>query len=86
MGYTCIDTTMTAAALHFDIGAGNASFKKILMENVLVQTTATEQVSIQPHVDRAYGNVAIGDLLYVRGQSSTTADSSPGVILYGLGG
>lgn len=86
LGYTCIDTTMTASAIHFDIGSGTAAAKKILMENILVTTTATEQVNIMPHIDRAYGNTTAGDLIYVRGQSAATADTSPGVIVYGLGG
>ena len=86
LGYTCIDTTMTASALHFDIGAGNASFKKVLLENILVQTTAAEQVTISQHTTGAYNNVATGDLIYVRGQSAATPDTSPGVIVYGLGG
>lgn len=86
MGYTCLDTTMTASAIHFDIGAGNATFKKILLQDIVVRTTATEQVSIDPHVVTAYNNVATGDIIYVRGQSAATADTSPGVIVYGLRG
>lgn len=86
MGYTCLDTTMTASAIHFDLGSGTAASKKVLLENVIVRTTATEQVSIDQHVITAYNNVATGDLIYARGQSAASADTSPGVIVYGLGG
>lgn len=86
IGYGCVDTTMTAATIHADLAAGTATNKKILFENQLWQTTATEQVSCIIQTANAYNNVAIGDIIYARGQCSGTPDTSTNFIAYGLGG
>lgn len=85
-GYTCIDTTMTAATIHLDLAAGNSTTKKILYENAIIQTTAAEQISSVPVFVNSYNNVAPGDLIYIRGQHSSTADTSTSVMAWGLGG
>lgn len=86
VGYSCIDTTMSAAIIHADVSAGTAASKKILLENCIIQTTAAEQISTNQNMMNSYNNVAAGDLIYVRGQSSGTPDTSTGFIAYGLGG
>lgn len=84
--YYAADTTMTAAVIHSDLSAGTATNKKILYENQYTSVTAAEQISSLPVFVNSYNNVAIGDIIYVRGQSSTTADSGTGFAAYGLGG
>lgn len=85
-GYTCIDTTMTAAILHADLSVGTAANKKILFENQIWQTTAAEQISCNINSINAYNNSVLGDIVYGRLQSSGTADTSTGMVAYGLGG
>lgn len=85
-GYTCADTTMSAAIIHLDMSAGTATNKKILFENQVVQTTAAEQISTVPVFMNAYNNVAVGDNIYIRGQHSGTADTGTSVAAWGLGG
>lgn len=77
---------MTAAIIHADVGAGNATSKKIILENCIIQTTAAEQISTNQNMMNSYNNVAAGDLLYVRGQSSGTPDTGTSFVVYGLGG
>ena len=86
VGYSQIDTTMSANIMHLDLASGTAATKKILMENQVYQTTAAEQISNLPLTVNAYNNVATGDLIYGRMQCSGTADTSSGMIAYGLGG
>lgn len=86
-GFSYNDASQTASVIHIDASAGTATQKKILFENQYWQTNATEQMSCQMNtVVNSYNNVATGDLMYARGQSSTTSDTGPGVALYGLGG
>lgn len=84
--YYSADSTMTAAVIHSDLAAGTATFKKILYENQYTATTAAEAVSNIPIFVNSYNNVAVGDIIYARGQSSTTADTGAGFAAYGLGG
>lgn len=86
VGYSCLDASMSAAIIHADVGAGDAANKKIILENCIIQTTAAEQISTNQNMMNAYNNVAAGDLIYVRGQTSGTADTTPGFVVYGLGG
>ncbi len=83
MGYTCADTTMSAAMLLFDIGVGSAASTKIAALDIPVLITAAEQISQLPRVHGCTEESATGDIVYVRGQSSTNADTSPTVAVYG---
>lgn len=85
-GYTCVDTTMTAAMIHLDCGAGDATNKKILIQDSPLVTTSAEQISNLPKTVGCVANVAAGQNVYVRGQSSATADSTPTMMAWGLGG
>lgn len=84
-GFTQVDTTMTAQNIHLDVAAGDATNKRILIENQLFYVNATEQISNNLYT-LSYGNVATGDLIYVRGQSSlTTLDTAASAMVWGLG-
>jgi hypothetical protein len=87
LGYACVDTTMTAAAIHADVAAGSSTTNnKIVIQNTLITTTAAEQINNLPITSGCTSQVATGDNLYVRGFSSATPDTSPNFIVYGLGG
>lgn len=77
--------TVNAAVLHADISAGNATNKKILLENQLWASSTLEQLGNAPLTQNAYNNVAIGQLIYGRAQTSGTANATS-LIAYGLGG
>lgn len=86
IGYACNDSSMSAAAIHMDLGAGNATNKKLLVEDAVVMTNTTEQISNLPVAVGSGGQVAVGDIIYGRAQSSTTADTTPTLMAWGLGG
>lgn len=86
-GYSSIDITMTAATINFDIAAGSSTtVNKLLIQNSPFVVNATEQIYNIPNYAGAYNNVAAGDLIYIRGQSSANADTTPNVMAWGLGG
>lgn len=85
--FTQADTTMTAAAVHVDIAAGASTTRnKILIENNLFIVTGAEQISSNPNFMGCYNNIAPGQNIYGRAQSSSAADTSPGVACYMVGG
>jgi hypothetical protein len=85
VGYYPNDNTMSVQTLHVDVSAGNATTKKILLQDIAFTTTVAEQISNQSPTIGAVSAVASGDLIYGRAQSSATADSNTGLIAYGLG-
>lgn len=85
IGCTSTSTAQQAATSHFDISAGDATNKKILIENQKWYTSAAEQIGCIPSIENAYNNVAAGALIYGRGQG-TAAIPSASMIAYGLGG
>lgn len=87
MGYTFIDTGVTAGSVAFDMAAGSSTtINKQLMQNVLYFQDATERINNQPPFGNFYNNVAVGENVYIRGQGSGTAETSTSVAAYGLGG
>lgn len=84
--YSAADSTMAAQVIHSDLASGTATFKKILYENQYTSVTGAEQISTLPVFVNSYNNVAVGDIIYVRGQTSGTADTTTGFAAYGLGG
>lgn len=87
VGYTCVDTTMTLAAVHCDVLAGTTTGNaKILLADSPVIVTAAEQISNLPTTVGCAAAVAAGQNVYVRCQSSATADSAVSMMAYGLGG
>jgi hypothetical protein len=87
MGYTFIDTGVTAGSVAFDMAAGSSTTaNKQLMQNVLYFQDATERINNQPPFGNFYNNVAVGENVYIRGQGSGNAETSTSVAAYGLGG
>lgn len=86
VGYATNDTTMSAQGIHLDVAAGTTTTNnKLLIQDTLITTTAAEQINNLPITSGCLGNVATGSLIYGRGQSSATADTTPNLIIYGLG-
>ena len=86
VGFSVADTTMSAAAVSLDLSAGNATAKKIIFQGYPFTTTTAEQINNIPAMAACSVNVAPGDLMYVRGWSSTTPDTGNNIMVYGLGG
>ena len=84
-GMTCVDTTMTLAAIHLDVSAGNSSNKRLLLQDILSIVTTSEQISNGPLTLGCAADVAEGDLIYGRGQSSAAADTATSMMAWGLG-
>lgn len=87
IGYTCQDTTMTAAAIFFDVAVGSSIAKNMIIENAPVFTTSAEQIVIPPLTFQCTGQqkYGSGDSIYIRGQSSATADTTPTINVWSLG-
>lgn len=85
LGYTSTSTALAANTAHFDISAGTATSKKILIENQKWYTSTAEQIGSIPYFENAYNNVASGSLIYGRGQG-IAAIAGSSMIAYGLGG
>ena len=84
VGYTAVDTTFGGTAIHLDVGVGDATNKDTVLENVLVIPSATETiVTFYPFM--ACGIGAPGEIVYMRGQTSGAADTTPSVMCWGLG-
>ena len=87
VGYTCVDTTMSLATVHCDVLAGTTTGNaKILLADSPVIVTAAEQISNLPTTVGCAAAVATGQNIYVRCQSSATADSAISMMAWGLGG
>lgn len=85
-GYQVTDTTMTSALLSFDFAVGGASNKFIVWEDIRVVTANTEAATVQQMaLPPPFYSVTSGDLLYLRGQHSSTPDTGNLVALYGVG-
>lgn len=84
-GLTCIDTTMTAQGYTLDVGVGNASSKKMAMENVLVAFNASEGITHNSAMHPAYTKTPAGANVYGRVQCQGTADTSLSMMAWGLG-
>jgi hypothetical protein len=80
------DGTMTTGCYHLDLSAGDATTKKLLIEDQLVTSTGNEQLSQCAEVRHGARDVAIGDVIYGRAQFSTTLDAAYSMAAYGLGG
>lgn len=85
-GFQVTDTTMTNALISFDFAIGDASNKFIVHEDARVITVNTEAATVQQmDLPPPFYSVTTGDLLYIRGQHSSTADTGNKVALYGVG-
>jgi len=86
VGFGQNDGSTSAAGIHFDVSAGDASNKKFLLENLLFINTAAEQQGNLPTSFGCVANAKTSDTIYVRAQTSASNDTSPSTIIYALGG
>jgi len=88
LGYGVADASQGTATIHCDISAGNATTKKIIIEDQIVMTNGTEQVSTYPLemacLSRFCSSLSSNTTVYARAQSSTTADSDVNMAAYGV--
>lgn len=85
-GAQITDTTMTSALISYDFAVGDASNKFIVYEDIRVVSSNNECATVQQMaLPPPFYSVTTGDLLYVRGQHSSTADTGNQVALYGVG-
>ena len=85
-GYDAATMAAIAGGWSWDVGAGDATTKRIIMDNVMTITGSTEFIQSFP---RAYGcrdNVKPGDIIYARGQCSGTPPAGTTCAVYGMGG
>jgi hypothetical protein len=85
MGFNINNTNMNAATTHADIASGTATNRRLLIENQIWQSTTAEQIGCVPAIISAYKEVATGDLIYGRAQTTATTTGTT-MIAYGLGG
>lgn len=86
-GLNNTSTSMVNATIHADMSVGDATSKKLMNENQYWGMTASEAISCIPAFQNSYNNVASGQLIYGRAQSSTTvALNTMTMVAYGLGG
>lgn len=83
-GYGIADDAMEANVLYVDVGAGDATNKRVIVRDAQVESTATE--SINKSLAGCLAQLATGDLLYARAQSGNAVDSNNSVAVYGVGG
>jgi hypothetical protein len=87
MGHTFVDTNVASAGISFDMAAGSSTtVNKQLFENAVYFYDGTERIWNIPLVASQYNTVGVGENIYIRGQTSGTAETSPTVAAYGLGG
>lgn len=87
-GFSYADASQTLQVLTTDVAAGSSTtVNKLLLTDQTWVTNAAEQVSNIPWFQTSYNNVAVGENIYARGQTSiATADTTPTIAVYGLGG
>lgn len=79
------NTAITANVVHVDVGLGDATNKRIAIDNQWFGMSTNE--TIGKAAGGAYQNGAAGDLVYVRGQSGPAGpDTGFTAIAYGVGG
>lgn len=79
------DTSWNAGAIHVDVAVGDASNKLIVIQDMAVTTTTSEQMANPPLTAGVEMDVAPGTNVYMRAQHSGTLDSYTAAA-YALGG
>lgn len=87
-GWGQADASQSLQAVTLDIAAGSSTtVNKLLLTDQTWVTNAAEQISNVPWFQTSYNNVADGENIYARCQTSiATADTGSNVLVYGLGG
>lgn len=86
VGMGLLDTSAASEGYLCDIGAGDASNKRILTESTMYNTDGFEQLACLRRDDHGYGIVSTSDVLYGRIQASGTSNSNLSIAAYVLGG
>ena len=85
IGMTMVDTAMNAGAYALDLAAGDATNKRTILQNVIVSTNNSEQMTNLTALGGGVNAVAAGDLIYGRAQNSFAPDSALSMMAWGLG-
>lgn len=81
------DTTATLATIHGDLAAGDATNKRIILEDERILISASEEYGKPLHpLAACYVTVPANVEIWARLQSSTTVDTNHSVAAYGVGG
>ena len=82
-GYGIDDPALAAARIDVDISVGSATSSRIVIPNAPVLTASSNNLA-KPEAGR-FCNIAIGDLLYARAQTSAALESNNSVAIYAVG-
>lgn len=84
-GYGVNSATMTLNTLHVDVGLGDASFKRVVIQDHPIVTTTVETLNKPPGAGR-YALGKSGDIVYARSQvGPSAADTSNSIAVYAVG-
>ena len=79
------NAAVTTQLLHLDLGAGDATNKRVIMQDVAIYISAAESSTTRASTEEASQVIPVGDLIYGRAQGSTTIDTGYSMIAYGVG-
>jgi len=82
---TSADTAHQASAVHLDLAVGNGTDYNLILRDVVFMTSTNEQGALTPLTIGCEVPVPAGSSIYVRAQSSGTADALF-IAAYGAGG
>lgn len=85
-GMGCADTTMAALVYSMDLGIGDGTTKRVVINDALVIADGTERLNWPAQIIGCEFDSPIGRNVYGRLQCSGTADASLSMAAYGLGG
>jgi hypothetical protein len=84
-GMSINNGTITALMHHMDIAADNNALPKMLIQDILVNSSSTEQVSFAcDGIAQNTGTIAAGTTIYGRAQCSGTVITGISMIAYGV--
>jgi hypothetical protein len=86
LGWDVNSAAMAALSYHVDFAIGDGSNKLVVIQDMLVNTTAAEAAHKGPNFCYGYAEGQAGTTPYVRMQCSGTPDSSLTMMAYGVSG
>lgn len=86
LGMGCNDSTMAALVYAADLGIGDGTTKRVVVNDMLAFADSSERLSYGPYTFGCEFDAAAGVNVYGRLQCSGTADSGLSLAAYGLGG
>lgn len=84
VGFGSSSAAITGNTQHIDVLIGDASNKRPLITTCPVHGGTAENLEKQTAFE--FGDGAVGDLLYARGQASVAFSATSSIIVYGVGG